>query len=82
MAGWVPFRCATLQDSLTMWGRMLDVSGLLRPIFGLAPNAYILAAVLTTGMLATWAWVTYAERVPGVRGKARPLRCRPATILS
>ena len=63
MAGWVPFRCATVQDSLTMWGRMLDVSGLLRPTFGLAPNAYILAAALTTGMMLTWAWVTYADRV-------------------
>jgi D-alanyl-lipoteichoic acid acyltransferase DltB (MBOAT superfamily) len=62
MAGWVPFRCATLQDSLVMWSRMLDFTGLVRPSFGLAPNAYALAGVLLIGMLATWTWTTYAPR--------------------
>ena len=46
-----------------MWGRMLDLSSLMRPSFGLTPNAYFLAAALLTGMLATWAWTTYAPRL-------------------
>lgn len=50
-----------------MWGRMVDVGGLLRPSFGLAPNAYMLAAVLLAGMLATWAWTTYAQRFLDIR---------------
>ncbi len=61
MAGWVPFRCQTVADTFTMWGRMIDITSLSQFKFTLAPNAYFVAAALLLGMMATWAWVTYAE---------------------
>lgn len=61
MAGWVPFRCQTVGDALTMWGRMIDITSLSQLKLSLAPNAYAVAAGLLLGMMVTWAWVTFAE---------------------
>ncbi|MGJ0513403.1 MBOAT family O-acyltransferase [Methylocystis sp.] len=57
MAGWIPFRCQSVGDALTMWVRMSDLPSLARLRLGLSPNTYIIAASLMVGMFATWAWV-------------------------
>jgi alginate O-acetyltransferase complex protein AlgI len=59
MAGWVPFRCQTVDDTLTMWGRMLDVRSL--RVMTLPPNAYMIAAITLVGMLAVWACSRYLQ---------------------
>jgi alginate O-acetyltransferase complex protein AlgI len=59
MAGWVPFRCETVHDSFTMWGRMFDPRALLNTSIGLSPNTYLMAAAVTFGMIITWAWLTH-----------------------
>lgn len=56
MAGWVPFRCRTVNDALLMWAQMLDVRDLLRPSLGLAPNTCLLAASMLIAMVAAWMW--------------------------
>ena len=52
MAGWIPFRAASLSDTFVMWGKMIN------PLQGislsLSPNSYILATVLLFGMLLVW----------------------------
>lgn len=63
MAGWVPFRCASLHDALVMWGRMLDIRGFLRPSLGLAPNGYALLAAVLIGMVVVWVWMNFAARL-------------------
>lgn len=60
MAGWVPFRCRTVGDTFTMWGRMVDPSAYGRGMLGLQPNAYMVAAAVMAGMMLVWAWRTYA----------------------
>ena len=70
MAGWVPFRCRTVEDAFTMWGRMLDLRGLLHPSLGLTPNGYAFLALVLLGMAAAWFWTVFAaqrlERQPAL----------------
>lgn len=61
MAGWVPFRCQTVSDAVTMWGRMIDPRALMNTTIGLSPNTYLMAAAVTTGMILTWAWTEYVQ---------------------
>jgi len=61
MAGWVPFRCQTVDDAIKMWLHMVDLPSLGRLSIGLAPNTYLLAAGLLLGMLATWLWTTFVQ---------------------
>lgn len=52
MAGWVPFRAQTLADSFAMWSKMAWPLGDLGRT--LAPNSYLLAAVLVLATLVVW----------------------------
>lgn len=56
MASWIPFRSRTVSGALAMWGRLFDPAGYVRGSLGLAPNTYLLAAAVLSGMLAVWAW--------------------------
>lgn len=59
MAGWVPFRSLSLTDTVTMWGRMLDLSSLMRLSYSLPTNGYLFTAFLLIGMVLSWMWATY-----------------------
>jgi D-alanyl-lipoteichoic acid acyltransferase DltB (MBOAT superfamily) len=47
MAGWVPFRCGSIRDTLSMWTSMIDVRGASTSSLQLPINFYLVAAFLT-----------------------------------
>lgn len=59
MAGWIPFRCETVGDAVTMWVQMIDLSSLIHPSFGLSPNTYILSIALLSGMIGAYGWTKF-----------------------
>lgn len=61
MAGWVPFRSRTVDDTFVMWSRLVDPTAYGRSTLGLPPNAYLVAASIMAGMIVVWAWVTVVQ---------------------
>ena len=52
MLGWIPFRAVSLEASLSMLARVLDISTYRSLAF--RENFYLLVCVLTVGMLLAW----------------------------
>lgn len=52
MAGWIPFRCQSIEDAIVMWAKMLNPYAYWG--FRLAPDSYFLAVALPLCMLICW----------------------------
>ena len=76
MAGWIPFRCQSLEEVLVMWGKLLTpaaYSGL-----GLVPNSYLMACCMLLCMVV--AWLTYCKILPRI--ESRVFLILPVRIVS
>jgi len=52
MAGWIWFRCQSIGDAFTMWGKMLNPHAYWA--FRLAPNSYFVALAIAACMPVVW----------------------------
>ena len=52
MLAWIPFRAASINDTLTMWSKIFDPYAYGN--LGMKENTYLVAAILLIGFFSTW----------------------------